>query len=173
MNEIPNPNLIAIIIFWNIARGPQAVLSLSKTIKHVNCVTTDEEGLGSIFMDFDRQGFLTRSIKSNSAQRLIEGLKKNQHVEAIIAVAISEKAKHRWFPFLVRSCNEIVRYATGVDVGFTFNPVHLYYKLLKYSHSRNYEILSQWRRDYGIHERWWWSQRRKQRNQSTNRTKQS
>ncbi|MDQ8039629.1 MAG: hypothetical protein REH83_04410 [Rickettsiella sp.] len=38
------------------------------------------------------------------------------------------------------------RYFSGVDVGWTFNPKHLYKELLKYKDQRNYELLAHWRR---------------------------
>ena len=63
----------------------------------------------------------------------------------MIVIDIEEKAEIAWKPFIVRSCNEIDRYISGVDVGFTFNPKHLYNKLLKYDDS-NYQILYEWRR---------------------------
>ena len=148
---------IAIIVFWNKSNGVQAKLSFHPHLKHVNFLHFDGES--THFMDFDRNGFMIRNIKSKSHQKLIEGLKKNQKVEAIVCVSIKERFWAPWTPWLVRSCNEITRYGIGIDLGFTLNPVHFYAKLLQYRHSRNYEILTHWRRKHGIlRRRWWWRQ---------------
>ncbi len=73
MPELPHPKLISLVVFWNMASGPQAWLSMDKHIKHVNTITTHDDGMGLIFMDFDKQGFLTRNINAKSVQKLIEG----------------------------------------------------------------------------------------------------
>ncbi|MBX4189675.1 hypothetical protein KW791_00035 [Candidatus Parcubacteria bacterium] len=77
---------------------------------------------------------------------LIRGLKVIKELIAMVTVWIDKRARFPWKPWWVRSCNEFDRYVSGIDVGFTFNPRHLYAKLLKYDKVRNYEILQQWRR---------------------------
>ena len=66
-----------------------------------------------------------------------------QSLTAMIVVSVGQRASIKWKPYLVRSCNELDRYISGVDVGFTFNPKHLYNKLIKYDHT-NYDILYRW-----------------------------
>jgi hypothetical protein len=141
-------NLIAVFVFYRIATGVQAWLSFSEEFKHCNIITYD--GSDWIMLDFDRSGLLTRKIKCPDGDSLIKNLPVIKDVTAIVTVSVNERHKSRWFPWWVRSCNEVCRYASGVDIGFTFNPVHLYSKLLKYRHSRNYEVLSAWRRTHGI-----------------------
>lgn len=46
-----------------------------------------------------------------------------------------------WKPLMIPTCNEFTRLITGVDIGFTFNPIHLFKKLLKYDSIRNYHIV--------------------------------
>lgn len=141
-------SLIAVFVFYNIARGAQAALAFSDVFKHCNVITFD--GRDWIFLDFDRTGFLTRRINCPSGDRLVKSMHVVPEVSAVVAVSVKERIKITWKPWLTRSCNEICRYATGVDVGFTFNPSHLFRKLLKYSGDRNFEVLSAWRRDMGF-----------------------
>ena len=141
-------DLIAVFIFYKKATGVQAGLAFSEEFKHCNVITYD--GTDWIMVDFDRTGLLTRRIKCKDGARLIRNLRVVQDIIAIISVAIAGRAPVAWKPFWVRSCNEVCRYAAGIDLGFTFNPIHLYSKLLKYSGKRNYEMLSAWRRQHGI-----------------------
>ncbi len=140
--------LIAIFIFYDYSTGKQAKLALSKEFKHCNVITFD--GKDWIMIDFDQTGLLTRRIRCNSGEKLIKTLKIIKEVTAVISVSINSRHKIKWKPWWVRSCNEICRYATGINIGFTFNPVNLYTKLIQYRSKRNYEILSVWRRKNGI-----------------------
>ncbi len=125
------------------SNGPQSILSFSKEFRHTNIITYD----GEIYLafEFDDFGVHTRNIHTASIKQLIRGLKSIPSLIAIVAVSVEDKQKHSWKPFLVRSCNEIDRYISGVDIGFTFNPKHLYNKLLK-SDGINHDVLYKWRR---------------------------
>lgn len=77
----------------------------------------------------------------------------NKTLSAFIVVELTEQAKlvkrllpTRWF----FTCNEVARELSGIDIGFTFNPVHLYAKLIKYDAKRNYKILWHRRIEDGI-----------------------
>jgi hypothetical protein len=135
--------LICIFCFYNVSTGIQAQLAFSKVFRHCNIITFD--GDNWLALEFDLQGFHSRRINVYSSSSLLRGLKFISSLQALIAVDIEEKAEICWKPFIVRSCNEIDRYISGVDVGFTFNPKHLYNKLIKNSGS-NYQILYEWRR---------------------------
>lgn len=139
--------LIAVFIFYKVATGVQARLAFSEEFKHCNIVTFD--GRDWIMLDFDRTGILSRTIKCKGGEAFLKTLPVIKDVTAIISVSVKNRFKSAWFPWWVRSCNEICRYASGVDIGFTFNPVHLYRKLLKYRGRRNYEVLYAWRRKHG------------------------
>lgn len=140
--------LIAIFIFYNIAAGKQARLSFHAQFKHCNIVTYD--GADWIMIDFDRTGILTRRIKCKDGQALIRSLPKIKDVSAIISISVNDRVKISWKPLWIRSCNEICRYASGADIGLTWNPAHLWKKLIQYRHSRNYQLLTHWRRRHGI-----------------------
>lgn len=135
--------MIAIFCFYNVSNGPQARLAFSKEFKHCNIITFD----GDIYLaiEFDGTGLITRGIDAPDTKTLIRGVKLIAPLIAIVVVEVHKRAKINWKPYLVRSCNEIDRYISGVHIGFTFNPKHLYNKLFKYNHS-NYDILYDWRR---------------------------
>lgn len=139
---------IAIFVFYNKSYGAQSKLSFSKDMKHCNVITFD--GHHWIQFEFERTGFLTRKLHCKSGAKLIEKLPTIKEVSRIIAVIVDDKHEFMWSPWMARSCNEFSRYAAGVNIGFTFNPAHLYKKLLKYTNVRNYKILCAWRRNDGI-----------------------
>lgn len=140
--------MIAVIIFYGIAYGKQAKFAFSKEFRHVNIITYD--GRDWIMLDFDRSGLITRKIHCSNGTQLIRSLRVLSDITAILTVDVSKRHKVCWKPVWVRSCNEIVRYAAGLHIGFSFNPVHLYKKLLRYDQVRNYTILTAWRRKNGI-----------------------
>lgn len=150
--QSPPQSLIAIFVFYKIANGIQAALAFSDEFKHCNVITYD--GQDWIMIDFDRTGIITRKIYCLNGEQLVRNLRILKDISAIVTISINARKKVSWKPWWVRSCNEISRYASGIDVGFTFNPIHLYSKLLKYRRKRNYEVLSAWRRTHGI-SRWW------------------
>jgi hypothetical protein len=137
-------NLIAVFIFYNISSGVQAKLAFSKEFRHCNIITYD--GKDWIMLDFDRTGLLTRKVYCKDGESLLKRLPMLKEISATISISVQDRVKTAWKPWWVRSCNEICRYASGADIGFTFNPSSLYKKLLKYTHKRNYEVLSHWRR---------------------------
>jgi hypothetical protein len=139
--------MIAIFLFYKFANGKQAWLGLSKEFKHCNVITYDGEHW--INFDMDRQGIHSKVLDVPNGNALLRGLKIIKLLTAMICVNVGERKKINWKPLWVKSCNELDRYLTGVDIGFTFNPMHLHRKLIKYSGRRNYEILYAWRRKDG------------------------
>ncbi len=135
--------MICVFCFYNVSTGIQSKLAFSKVFKHCNIITYD----GSIWLatEFDLTGIHMQKVKCFSGASLLRGLKHIESLTAMIVVSVGERASICWKPYLVRSCNELDRYISGVDTGFTFNPKHLYNKLLKRD-GANYEILYHWRR---------------------------
>lgn len=144
-------DLIAYFIFYNKAHGPQSRLAFHPDFKHMNVIVYD--GIDWIMFDFGQEGYVLRCIKAPSASALYRSVNIVKTVTAKVAVQIKKRKHHPWRPFLVRSCNELCRYATGIDVGFTFNPIHFYTKLLNFRHKRNYVILKHWRAKDGLFRR--------------------
>lgn len=140
--------MIALFLFYNFSSGIQANLAFSKEFRHCNIITYDGEYW--INVEFDSTGILTKVLDVPKGKALIRGLKTIQSLTAMIVVDIGERKKVAWKPLWGRTCNELDRYVSGVDVGLTFNPRHLHSKLLRYNGKRNYEILYAWRRQDGI-----------------------
>ena len=137
--------MIACIVFYNISSGPQSWLSFSKEFKHCNLIVYD--GLHYMGGELDYAGIRNKIFEDIfGCDQLADYLKSNPKVSSFIFMKVKEKTIFPWRPFIIRSCNEITRYMASLDIGFTFNPVHLYKKLLKWDHKRNYEILLHWRR---------------------------
>lgn len=139
--------MIAYFLFYDYSTGKQAKLAFSKEFRHCNIITYDGEAWVNV--EFDSTGLLTKVLDVPSGNALIRGLKSIKMLTAMIVVDIGERKKVLWKPLWGRSCNELDRYVSGVDIGLTFNPIHLYRKLLRYDGKRNYEILYAWRRHDG------------------------
>jgi|SRR5882672_10327446 len=143
--------MIAIFVFYNVAQGYQARLAFSDEFKHCNIITYDGEDW--ILLDLDATGYRVRHLIPSNGTQLLRALRSLKEVSALISVNINKRHRFGWKPFIGGACNEICRYGAGIDLGFTFNPIHLYKKLLKYRHKRNYEMLSHWRRKHGVSRR--------------------
>lgn len=143
-NRVRVGDLIAIFLFYNFANGKQAKLAFSKDFQHCNSIVYDGEFY--ILVEYDQEGIKVKVIKAKRLSTLIRHLKVIPELTAIICAEVFKRKKINWKPWWVRSCNELCRYTAGIDVGFTFNPVHLYNRLLRYKDKRNYVILDQWRR---------------------------
>lgn len=140
--------MIAIFLFFNIATGKQAWMALSNEFRHCNVITYDGEAW--INFDFDREGIKSRVLDVKDSARFVRHLKRLKHVSAMVIVDIKKRKEVSWKLWWVRTCNELDRYLTGVDVGITVNPSHLYHKLLRYDGLRNYHVLHAWRRKDGF-----------------------
>ncbi len=136
--------MIAIFLFYNYSNGIQAKLAFSKTFKHCNIITYDGEFW--VTYELDQHGVHTRVLDAKDGVALLRGVRIIKQLISTITVYIDNPTRFNWKPWWVRSCNEFNRYIASVDIGFTFNPRHLYSKLLKYDKKRNYEILQHWRR---------------------------
>lgn len=153
--------MIAIFLFYNQSEGKQHWMSFSKTYRHTNAIINNN-GLW-VYFDMDLQGIKYHILnpQPKSMARLIRLLKTNckKSLTALVAVEVKDEERPRisWKPWWIRSCNEFNRYLTGVDVGLSLNPRHLYKKLLRFDQKMNYRILNEWSRENG--KRWWWPKR--------------
>lgn len=151
-------DLIAYYLFFDISTGVQASLAFSKRFKHQTTILYD--GDTYTHYDFDSTGFVIRRLKVTKPDALLRALWAEEHLIALIVAEITKRKKVRWLPYIIRSCNEIARYVTSIDLGLTFNPKHFYKKLLKYDTARNYEILYHKEREIGVSEHGiFWRQR--------------
>ena len=146
MNNSDQSDNICLILFYSKACGVQSKLSFSKEFKHCNIISYD--GKNYVATEFNSQGIITRVLNvSDNVVRFIDRLKMIEELTAIYSLYIPKRAEFTWKPFWSRSCNELVRYSGGIDLGFTFNPYHLFKKLRKYNGMKNYRIDYEWRRD--------------------------
>lgn len=136
--------MIAIFLFYDKGLAKQGRFT-SNGIKHCNLICFD--GRDWFLCGTTSKGITFRSLRVTRSSRLIEHIKRTNGLIKIIAVSSKEIPNQRWFPLWIRSCNELCRYISGVDVGFTYNPTHLIKKLVKYDNKRNYEIIYRWNRN--------------------------
>lgn len=139
--------MIALFLFYDVSEGKQSRLSFSTEFKHCNVVTYN--GKDWLLYKLESQGVRTKVLHVKSAPRFIKHLKAFKPLIAMITVVINKPHHFVWRPCWIRSCNEFNRYVASVDIGLTFNPKHLYNKLIKCDRIRNYEIIQHWRRPWG------------------------
>lgn len=136
--------MIALYLFYNYGIGKLNLLSFSKEFVHCNVITFD----GSVWMQttWAPEGIHLRHLQVTSIDRLFRAIRLIPSLTACVVVEINTPCQFKFSPFGVQSCNELCRYMTSVDIGFTWNPKHLYKKLLKYGKIKNYSVLMDWRR---------------------------
>lgn len=139
--------MLAIFLFYNKAEGWQHHLAFSKEFQHCDVAIYNDTHW--VLMRLGKNGIEYRVLKTQDAERMILRLRTIKEVSAIIACDI-KPIEFFWRPFIPYTCNEITRFMTGIDIGFTFNPRTLYNKLLRYDGRRNYEVIHAWRRQHGL-----------------------
>lgn len=139
--------MIYIFLFYNVATGKQARLNFNKEFKHCNVICFDGDCWMSLEMS--GEGIIHRRIKTESSKQLLRSIKVIESLIGIVVVWIETRFKMKWKPFWARTCNEFCRYVSGIDIGFTYNPIHLYKKILKHNKKKNFKILYEWRRANG------------------------
>jgi hypothetical protein len=136
--------LIAVFLFYNQGIGKYGRFSFSKDLVHSALLCY--EGDRCILFEIAPTGFIYRILNNSDVNKNLNAIKKLSMLSAFIAVWVKEKKKVREWPIKWYTCNEVCRYFSGVDIGWTFNPKHLLKRLIKYKNKRNYELLSYWRR---------------------------
>lgn len=137
--------MIAIFLFYNKALGKQTKWNFNKEFLHCH-VACCNDGVNFILFELTSNGIDHHIAPTTKATTFIRNVKRMEHLIGIVAVSVNEPPKMKWRPLWIRSCNELSRYVAGVDIGLTWNPIHLYNKLLQYDGKRNYEVLHHWRR---------------------------
>jgi hypothetical protein len=107
------------------------------------------DGRYAYITELNKQGIKVKSYPVSSIKNFIEKIKKISTVNTIISTFITDKAIVKWWPFSLNACNELDRKISGIYIGLTFNPAHLYRKILKYDGLRNYTIDYTWRKSDG------------------------
>lgn len=136
--------MIAIFLFYNKAHHKISYLS-TKHFRHCDIFTFD--GQYWIHSSLTLDGIRQRVYPNQPGGKLLAKLQRIASLTALVSIYVDKKKVLPWKPVMIWSCNELTRYISGVDLGFSLTPRDLYNKLLKYGNSRNYEILSVWERD--------------------------
>jgi len=144
MNDISS---IYLFIFYNKAVGKQVRYIRNKKYLHCNIIVFD--GKHYVLLEVSTSGIDFRIVRTKSLLKLIGRLKTIESIESMICLSTSSRYKSKWFPLCIKSCNEFCKSVAAVDIGFTYDPVHLYKKLLKYDNQKNFEILYAWERSNG------------------------
>lgn len=140
--------MIALFVFYDTCTPKiQRILTFNKKIRHTSLITYD--GRQAHLTELTRQGINVKSYDKSSVSDVIDTMKRLPTVEAIISTFITDKAIVKWSPFSLNSCNELDRKISGIDIGLTLNPAHMYRKILKYDKLRNYIIDYTWRKSDG------------------------
>lgn len=135
--------MLTIFVFHNRTRHRiMNLFTFSRKFKHVDAYTFNGKQWIGFRMSSDG---ITYTISEGEGRNLVEEAKKLPDVEAIIGVQIDKRAHFPWRPLTIPMCNEFARLISGVDTGASWNPRHLYNKLLKYNGRRNFEIFYRWR----------------------------
>lgn len=137
--------MIAFFLFYNKARGIQRAFSFGSIYQHCDVICYD--GKTWLLFQFSSKGIEFQSIRVTTVSRMLEHLPLIPELVSIIGVDVDRENCFPWRPFWVRSCNELCRYLTGVEIGFTLNPRHLFKKLVKYNGKRNFQVIYAWRRE--------------------------
>lgn len=135
--------MIAIFLFYDQGRGKAYHYTFSRICVHCNLITYD--GDHWIMWEFGTSGITYRHIKARSGAAILRNIKRLPELSRIVTVDIYERCSIPWTMFMPRTCNEFARYISGVNVGLTCNPRHLYIKLITCLKG-NYTILHWWRR---------------------------
>jgi hypothetical protein len=141
--------MISIFLFYSKARGKQTWWVRNKEFLHCHAITT-RTGKEYILTELKTDEIDFHVVPTQSPDRILRNIKHLPNLSAYIAVYIDHPKRVRWFPLWVRSCNEFIRHLSGIDIGYTQSPYHLYKKLLKYNEKANFTILAHWRRSWPV-----------------------
>ena len=135
--------MIVFFIFSNSGQGLQRKFTFSDEFVHVNVITFDGETW--IFHEYGSRGFECRVLRVKDSATLFRNLKRIDHITSIITLNVQREKCYKFRFLMPQACNNIMTQISGINIGYTINPAHLYKKLLK-NKPTNFEILSTWRR---------------------------
>lgn len=131
--------MIALFTFYNSCDMKiQNCLTFSKKMKHTSLIMYD--GKQCYFTEMLSTGIKVKVFPVDDILDIIERLQRMPTVQAIVSTYIHKRAIFKWYPFSINSCNELDRKVSGIDIGLTLNPKHMYNKLLKLNGLTNYKI---------------------------------
>lgn len=131
-------------MFYNVGIGKPSRMTFNEDFKHCDIITYDGDLL--LRLTWNHLGIESRRIKVTNLSRFIRALRSDRRLSALIVCDSSVRVASPWLPLRVQSCNEFCRFVSGLDIGFTWSPAHLFKKVLRYAGKRNFDVLCAWRR---------------------------
>lgn len=142
-------NRYVAFLFYDTAIGRQSRLSFSKDKKHVDVMVYENDTVTCF--QYSGKGIEHRVFKTDDILKVLKGIKLIPELSHYILVSMYKEHKgKRWLPFHINSCNEVCRKIGRVEIGWTFNPAHLYKKLVKLNGKTNFTVVSVWSRKNGF-----------------------
>lgn len=136
--------MISIFLFYNSSNGVLARMPINEDFKHVSIVTFD--GDVPFYLTLNQFGLAVNRLKVRDLGRFLTKMRGQPTVTAYLACDCDVRVVRPWRPFFIQTCNEVCRVVSGLDIGVTLTPAHLFKKVLKWDGKRNFQILSAWRR---------------------------
>lgn len=137
-------NSIAIFLFYNESRKPNFFTPFSR-YKH--CCVILFKGDSWVLFKWGKKGLVYKILQTKSGKKILQSFKKLNTLISMVVVEINKPIEFPWRPLITFTCNEMCRYVSGIDVGFTVSPRHLYKKLLRYNKKNtNFKVIYKWMR---------------------------
>lgn len=137
-------NTLIYFLFYNYRYRWPSYFS-PKAFSHVSLLIQGKQGWYS-FNPTDAMGEI-REYAWKDSDRVLKTLTKVPTLSHIVGLVLTsiKKPPKLYFPIMLpTACHNLVKYVSGVDLGWAFNPYFLYRQLLKYDQKRNYEIVRKW-----------------------------
>ena len=136
--------MIAIFLFFNKGLGKFVNFIRDKNFLHsaVICYRGDVP----ILLEISRSGIAYRVLKTEDMAKLMEKITLMPNLTHYVAVRIKKEAFIQELPIRFFTCNELCRFFTGVDIGLTLSPKHLFQKLVDFK-NKNFFVRNVWSRN--------------------------
>lgn len=116
-----------------------------KRFKHCALLVFDELQNTVLFYGLQTNKIIMRTSVCNSFDQYIEHLLNIKSLVCYLILEVHKPSNKNHKLVTILTCNELVRISTGINVGFTLTPNHLYKKICL-NISPNYTIIQLWNR---------------------------
>lgn len=134
--------MIAIFLFFNKGLGKFVKFIRDKDFLHAAVICY--QGDVPILMEASESGISYRVVKTPDMASLMEKIILMPSLTHYVAVKINKEILITEFPFKYFTCNEVCRFVSGVDIGMTLSPKHLFQKLVNFKNNKNYFLMNVW-----------------------------
>jgi hypothetical protein len=137
--------VIAIFLFFNKGLGKFVNFIRDKDFLHAAVICY--QGDVPVLMEASESGISYRVVKTSDMTNLMEKIILMPSLTNYVAVKINKGIFITEFPFKYFTCNEVCRFVSGVDIGLTLSPKHLFQKLVDFKNHKNYFLMNVWSRN--------------------------